>query len=155
MPRDLPRTRDLSAAPPRDGPVRPPDPPRSGEFPPERVGGPIGRPPTARTPARSPTRGRSRRAGRGIAAQGRPTEAQHDPDTAKSFHKRYLGPRRALERDMLARAVDAGEIAPALGPEATADAVVGPIVYRALTGSSIPRGLVDTLVEDLLRPRTK
>ncbi|MFI6471125.1 TetR/AcrR family transcriptional regulator [Streptomyces sp. NPDC050516] len=80
-------------------------------------------------------------------------QAQHDPDTAKSFHKRYLGPRRTQERDMLARAIDAGEISPELGPDATMDALVGPIVYRALTGASMPRGLVDTLVEGLLRPR--
>ncbi|MFD9821827.1 TetR/AcrR family transcriptional regulator [Streptomyces violascens] len=80
-------------------------------------------------------------------------QAQHDPDTAKSFHKRYLGPRRTLERDMLARAIEAGEISPDLGPDATLDALVGPIVYRALTGASIPRGLVDTLVDGLLRPR--
>ncbi|MFI6588545.1 TetR/AcrR family transcriptional regulator [Embleya sp. NPDC050493] len=81
-------------------------------------------------------------------------QAQHDPDTARSLHERYLGPRRARERDMLVRAVDAGEISPRLGPDIAIDALVGPIVYRALTGSSIPRDLVDTLVEDLLRPRS-
>ncbi|MYS86017.1 TetR/AcrR family transcriptional regulator [Embleya scabrispora] len=81
-------------------------------------------------------------------------EAQHDPETAKSLHKRYLDPRRQQERDMLARAIEAGEVSPGLGPDATIDALVGPIVYRALTGASIPRGLVDTLVEDLLRPRS-
>ncbi|MEV5276855.1 MULTISPECIES: TetR/AcrR family transcriptional regulator [unclassified Streptomyces] len=82
-------------------------------------------------------------------------EAQHHPGTAKSFHERYLGPRRAQERAMLARAIDAGEISPSLGPDATMDALVGPIVYRALMGASMPRGLVDTLVEDLLRPRSR
>lgn len=81
-------------------------------------------------------------------------EAQHDPDTAKSFHQRYLGPRRGQERDMLARGIDAGEVSPKLGLDATIDALVGSIVYCALTGSSIPRGLVDTLVEDLLRSRS-
>lgn len=81
-------------------------------------------------------------------------EAQHDPNTAKSFHERYLGPRRDQERDMLARGIDAGEVSPRLGPDAALDALVGPIVYRALTGANIPRGLVDTLVEDLLRPRS-
>lgn len=80
-------------------------------------------------------------------------QAQHDPDTAESLHKRYLGPRRDQERDMLTRGIDAGEISPRLGPDATIDALVGPIVYCALTGSSIPRELVDTLVENLLRPR--
>lgn len=81
-------------------------------------------------------------------------EAQHSPSTARSFHERYLGPRRDQERDMLARAVDAGEVSPRLGPEATIDALVGPIVYCALTGSGVPQGLVDTLVEDLLSPRS-
>ncbi|MFJ9968931.1 TetR-like C-terminal domain-containing protein [Streptomyces avermitilis] len=81
-------------------------------------------------------------------------EAQHDPDTAKSFHQRCLGPRRGQERDMLARGIDAGDVSPKLGLDATIDALVGPIVYCARTGSSIPRGLVDTLVEDLLRSRS-
>ncbi|WP_033826016.1 TetR/AcrR family transcriptional regulator [Kitasatospora sp. MBT63] len=79
-------------------------------------------------------------------------QAQHDPGMARTFHRRYLDPRRGLEREMLARAVEAGTVAPRLGPDATIDALVGPIAYRALTGASIPRGLVDTLVEDLLRP---
>ncbi|PWI41305.1 TetR/AcrR family transcriptional regulator [Streptomyces sp. ICBB 8177] len=80
-------------------------------------------------------------------------EAQHDPDTARSLHERYLAPRRARERAMLAGATDAGEIAPALGPDTTMDALLGPVVYRALTGASIPRGLLDTLIDALLRPR--
>ncbi|WP_285485392.1 TetR/AcrR family transcriptional regulator [Amycolatopsis sp. NBRC 101858] len=79
-------------------------------------------------------------------------QAQHDPGTAQSFRERYLGPRRDEERALLTRAIDAGEIAPKLGPDAALDALVGPIVYCALTGSSVPRGLVSTLVEDVLRP---
>ncbi|MFI9505095.1 TetR/AcrR family transcriptional regulator [Nocardia sp. NPDC052566] len=81
-------------------------------------------------------------------------QAQHDPATAESFQQRYLGPRRDRERDMLTRAIDAGEIAPRLGPDATMDALVGPLVYCALTGSAIPRGLIGALVDDLLRPRS-
>ncbi|MGK5731694.1 TetR/AcrR family transcriptional regulator [Streptomyces sp. URMC 124] len=80
-------------------------------------------------------------------------EAQHDPGTAESFRERYLGPRRDKEREMLSRGIDAGEVSPKLGPDATMDALLGPIVYCALTGASIPEGLVDTLVEDLLLPR--
>ena len=79
-------------------------------------------------------------------------EAQHDPGTAETFHRNYLGPRREQERDMLARAIDAGEVSPGLGPDATIDALVGPIVYRALTGSTIPPDLVDALFENLLKP---
>ncbi|MEA5362625.1 TetR/AcrR family transcriptional regulator [Amycolatopsis sp., V23-08] len=80
-------------------------------------------------------------------------EAQHDPGTAKSLHERFLGPRRVRERELLATGTEAGEIAPKLGPDATIDALLGPVVYCALTGASVPRGLVDTLCEDLLRPR--
>ncbi|MEU0932920.1 MULTISPECIES: TetR/AcrR family transcriptional regulator [unclassified Embleya] len=79
-------------------------------------------------------------------------EAHHDPDTAERLRERYLGPRRDRELDLLARAVDAGEIAPELDPDAALDALVGPIVYCALTGSGIPVTLVDTLVRALLRP---
>lgn len=51
---------------------------------------------------------------------------------------------------MLTRATEAGEIQTVLGPDATLDALLGPLVYCALTGSPIPRGLVNTLVERLL-----
>jgi AcrR family transcriptional regulator len=81
-------------------------------------------------------------------------EAQHDPDMAETFHNRYLGPRRDQEREMIARAIEAGEISPRLSPDATIDALIGPIVYRALTGSAIPNALVDILAEELLRPRS-
>jgi AcrR family transcriptional regulator len=81
-------------------------------------------------------------------------QAQHDPETAKKFHTRYLAPRQKQERDLLTRGIDAGEISPRFSPDITIDALVGPIVYRALTGAPIPRGLVDTLFEDLLRPRS-
>ncbi|MFI7666808.1 TetR/AcrR family transcriptional regulator [Nocardia sp. NPDC049526] len=81
-------------------------------------------------------------------------EVQHNPSTAESFHTRYLDPRRARERDMLTRAIDAGEISPELGLDATLDALLGALVYCALTGASIPRALTSSLVEDLLEPRS-
>ncbi|MEU3373157.1 TetR/AcrR family transcriptional regulator [Streptomyces sp. NPDC006711] len=80
-------------------------------------------------------------------------QSQHDPGTAESFRERYLGPRRDQERALLARGIEAGAFAPELGPDAALDALVGPIVYCALTGSAVPDGLVDTLIENLLRPR--
>ena len=82
-------------------------------------------------------------------------EAQHNPATATSFHERYLGPRRDQERALLVRAIDAGEISPELGPDAALDALLGPIVYRALTGSSISLDVVDTLFEILLGVATR
>ncbi|WP_405057244.1 TetR/AcrR family transcriptional regulator [Kribbella sp. NBC_01505] len=77
-------------------------------------------------------------------------QAQHDPATAANLQQRYLGPRRALERELLTRAVDAGEVTLKLSADATLDALIGPIVYCALTGAPIPRALVDTLTETLL-----
>ncbi|UMP04480.1 TetR/AcrR family transcriptional regulator [Amycolatopsis sp. EV170708-02-1] len=79
-------------------------------------------------------------------------EAQHSPETAKSLHERYLGPRRERERDLLARGIEAGELSTTLDLDAALDAVVGPIVYRALTGASVPRALVDALFDGLLKP---
>jgi AcrR family transcriptional regulator len=75
-------------------------------------------------------------------------EAQHDAKTAESLHQRYLEPRRAQERALLAKA---GEVAPGLDPDAALDALIGPIVYRALTGAEIPPGLVDALADAVLR----
>ncbi|WP_409466207.1 TetR/AcrR family transcriptional regulator [Amycolatopsis sp. GA6-003] len=80
-------------------------------------------------------------------------EAQHDVGTAARFHERYLEPRQLAEREMLTRAAESGEISPVLDPESTRDALLGPIVYSALTGAAVPAELVDTLVEKLLRPR--
>lgn len=79
-------------------------------------------------------------------------EAQHSPETAKSLHDRYLGPRRERERDLLARAIEAGEVSTTMDLDAALDAVVGPIVYRALTGASVPRALVDALFDGLFKP---
>ncbi|WP_290057539.1 TetR/AcrR family transcriptional regulator [Amycolatopsis solani] len=75
-------------------------------------------------------------------------QAQHDPATAASLQERYLGPRRAEERDLITRAIDAGEISPRLGADALLDALFGPIVYSALTGSG--HELADALADELL-----
>ncbi|MBB4964745.1 TetR/AcrR family transcriptional regulator [Saccharothrix violaceirubra] len=77
-------------------------------------------------------------------------QAQHDTSAAESFRTRYLAPRRERERDLLARAVDAGAISPRLDLDATLDALIGPVVYRALTGAGGSDDLVTALGEDLL-----
>jgi AcrR family transcriptional regulator len=74
-------------------------------------------------------------------------EAQHDAETARLFHERYLDPRRAAEREVLARGIAAGELPKGLDPDATLDALIGPILFRALTGAKIPRAFVDDLVD--------
>ncbi|HWH19681.1 MAG TPA: TetR/AcrR family transcriptional regulator [Solirubrobacterales bacterium] len=77
-------------------------------------------------------------------------EAQHDPATAALFHERYLDPRRSRERALLKRGIASGELPPGLNPDATLDALIGPLVYRALTGGTVSRGFVDSVVERVL-----
>jgi AcrR family transcriptional regulator len=80
-------------------------------------------------------------------------EAQHDQAMAATFRARYLDPRRDQERGLLERGVAAGELAADLDVDAALDALVGPIIYRALTGARIPRAFVDRLIADTLTPR--
>jgi AcrR family transcriptional regulator len=79
-------------------------------------------------------------------------EAQHDAETATLFHERYLDPRRARERALLKRGIAAGELPTGLNLDATLDALIGPIVYRALTGAKVSRPFVDSLVDRVLGP---
>jgi AcrR family transcriptional regulator len=78
-------------------------------------------------------------------------EAQHDPEMARVFHQRYLDPQRHSEREMLKRGVASGELLRDIDIDATLDALCGPILYRALTGASIPRKFIDTLIADNLK----
>jgi AcrR family transcriptional regulator len=77
-------------------------------------------------------------------------EAQHDPEMARTFHRRYLDPQRRSERGMLERGITSGELTTELDVNAALDALCGPLFYRALTGVSIPRGFIDTLIADNL-----
>jgi AcrR family transcriptional regulator len=79
-------------------------------------------------------------------------EAQHDAETATLFHERYLDPRRARERALLKRGIAAGELPTGLNLDATLDSLIGPIVYRALTGTKVSRPFVDSLVDRVLTP---
>jgi AcrR family transcriptional regulator len=77
-------------------------------------------------------------------------EAQHDQEMAVVFHQRYLGPRRQRELQLLERGIAAGELAADLDPDAALDALLGPVIYRALIGAKIPRSFIDGLVADTL-----
>jgi AcrR family transcriptional regulator len=79
-------------------------------------------------------------------------EAQHDLQTADTFHQRYLDPQRRAEREMLERGVARGELSDELDIDGALDALCGPIVYRALTATPIPRRYIDTLIAATLRP---
>jgi AcrR family transcriptional regulator len=77
-------------------------------------------------------------------------EAQHDAETATLFHERYLDPRRARERALLKRGIASGELPAGLSLDATLDSLIGPIVYRALTGAKVSRPFVDALLDRVL-----
>ena len=77
-------------------------------------------------------------------------EAQHDPEMARRFHECYLDPQRRREREMLRLGVKSGELTHDLDIDAALDALCGPILYRALTGASIPRTFIDGLIADNL-----
>jgi hypothetical protein len=80
-------------------------------------------------------------------------EAQHDPDTARTLRQRYLDPQRRSERAMLQRGITSGELPADLDIDAAIDALSGPILYRALTGSPIPRTFIDGLIASVLERR--
>ncbi len=80
-------------------------------------------------------------------------EAQHDPETARTFHERYLDPRREHEREMLRRGIASGELAAGLDVDAALDALIGPVFYRALTGAPVPQSFIDGLVAGVLERR--
>jgi hypothetical protein len=51
---------------------------------------------------------------------------------------------------MLKHGINSGELSAALDIDATLDALYGPILYRALTGTPIPRTFIDKLITDNL-----
>jgi AcrR family transcriptional regulator len=77
-------------------------------------------------------------------------EAQHDPEMARIFHRRYLDPQRRSEREMLERGITSGELTSKLDIDVVLDALCGPLFYRALTGAPIPRAFIDRLIADNL-----
>jgi AcrR family transcriptional regulator len=78
-------------------------------------------------------------------------QAQHDHAMAATFHRRYLEPQRRAEREMLQRGIASGELAADLDVDAALDALLGPILYRALNGAQIPGSFVDGLIADALQ----
>jgi AcrR family transcriptional regulator len=77
-------------------------------------------------------------------------EAQHDREMARVFHERYLDRQRDRERGLLTRGISSGELAAGLDVDATLDALCGPLFYRALTATAIPRAFIDGLITDNL-----
>ena len=77
-------------------------------------------------------------------------ESQQDPAVAEIFAERWQKAQRKAERDLLRRVAGSGEIEDPIDPEATLDALYGPVYYRAMTGRPVTRGFVDGLVVRIL-----
>ena len=83
----------------------------------------------------------------GTVLRGVLAEAQSDPEVAETLRAGYLAPRRAETCRLLERARAAGRLSSEIDTETAADALVGPLFYRLMTGHAPPDGaFVDALV---------
>ena len=65
-------------------------------------------------------------------------EERHHPELLSAFRSRLVEPRRALLRDALADAIEAGELPQSADPEVLASMLVGSFYARYLAASAIP-----------------
>ena len=65
-------------------------------------------------------------------------EERRHPELLGAFRGRLVEPRRALLRDALADAVEAGELPPSADPEVLASMLIGSFYARYLAASAIP-----------------
>ncbi len=78
-------------------------------------------------------------------------EAQGNPDAATALRERLMGPRRALTRQVLQRATEAGQIESGLDLDVVVDQLYAPVLYRLLLGHApVDRDLVSDLVAHTL-----
>lgn len=87
----------------------------------------------------------------GTVLRGVLAEAQSDPEVAETLRAGYLAPRRAETCRLLERTRDAGRLSPTTDTEAAAEALVGPLFYRLMTGH-VPSdaAFVDALINLVL-----
>jgi AcrR family transcriptional regulator len=78
-------------------------------------------------------------------------QAQHDPALAELLRREHLLHQRERDRLPLERAVERGELDPALDLDDLVDRLVGPVHYRVLvTGDPVPVEFTDALVAGVL-----
>ena len=65
-------------------------------------------------------------------------EERHHPELLSAFRSRLVEPRRALLRDALADAIEAGELPQSADPEVLASMLIGSFYARYLAASIIP-----------------
>lgn len=78
-------------------------------------------------------------------------EAQSDADLATAFRDRWQSPRRAAGLEVVARAVERGEVRADVDPELVLDGVYGPLYLRLLFGhASLDESELARLVDQVL-----
>ena len=80
-------------------------------------------------------------------------DAPEQSDLMSLYHRRVVDPRRARLRDLLAVAVQRGELSPDTDLELAVDLIVGPLMYRLLTrcgDQGLPRDWCERAVDSLL-----
>jgi AcrR family transcriptional regulator len=87
----------------------------------------------------------------GNILSGLVAEAQTDPAIAAQLRETYVGPRRAILRSVLARAVSRGEIEPVADPDFASDLFSGAVWFRILLGERrLDESFTDQLVNAFL-----
>lgn len=85
-------------------------------------------------------------------------DVQHDPQLAQAFREKFVGPLADLTRQLIAIAVDEGDIRADLDPGILIDLLTGPIYFRLLvTGEPVTADSTQQLVDTVLhgaRPDT-
>lgn len=61
-------------------------------------------------------------------------DLQHDPELAEAFRTRYLAERRGMTCEVIARAIEEGDLDAELDPGFVVDLLIGPLYYRLLLG---------------------
>jgi AcrR family transcriptional regulator len=79
-------------------------------------------------------------------------EGQSDPEFARLFRERFVGPRREVVGVIFDRAVQRGEIGPNLDRELVLDMIYGPAIYRLMARHApLERDIADALISTLFR----
>lgn len=79
-------------------------------------------------------------------------DVQHDPQLAKAFREKFVGPLADLTRQLIAIAVADGDLRADIDPDILIDLLTGPIYFRLLvTGEPLTAESTQQLVDTVLR----
>jgi AcrR family transcriptional regulator len=74
-----------------------------------------------------------------------------DPELGDRFRAEVFAPLRAIRRDALLEMIASGEIRPGVDPDLVLDMINGAILYRTLMAAPLDEGVVDDMVDLVVR----